>query len=205
MQMKIAVDIDDTLNVVERVALGSEYIRRTGLPFKVADPHSNEFVKVFDWTFEDATKFIMEGGGIVAFTDAAARKGAREALAGWRKEGHEVVVLTSRFKGWFNNPERVSRDWLEKRRIPYDELVAEVPSDKKGEYCALHGIGILVDDSLAACRNAQACGVRAVLAIGRHNAARAGEIWYGGANWTQINAAVRHIIAENHQRSAERT
>ncbi len=193
--MRIAVDIDDTLNIVKRVELGSAYIERKGLPFKLKNPISNKMVEIFDWTIEDVLHFVREEGGVALYTDALARKGAKEALGGWRKLGHEVVILTSRKKEWYGDPERVSRDWLEKRHVPYDEIVAEVPMGDKGKYCAEHGISVLVDDDPEACLSAQRCGVAAVLAIGRHNISRAGEIYFGGANWKQIGAAVRHIIS----------
>ncbi len=191
--MRIAVDIDDTLNVVDRVGRAGAYIERNNLPFKLVNDRSCAFAETFDWSYEDVLKFVREGG-IVAFTDAEARKWAKEVLEGWRKEGHEVIIITARLKEWFGNPEKVSRDWLEKRHIPYDDLVAEIPFGEKGSYCAGHGIDILVDDNIEACLNAQANGVRAVLAVGRHNIDRAKEIRYGGANWKQIDAAVRHII-----------
>lgn len=193
--MKIAVDIDDTLNIVERVRYGSAYIERKGLPFKLVKPDSNKYVEVFDWTLPDVLHFIREEGGVVSFTDAAARKGAREALESWRAAGHEVVILTARMKEWFISPERVSRDWLEKRRIPYDELVAEIPFEDKGKYCLEHGISVLVEDDPDTCLRAQDLGVTAVLAVGRHNLARAREIHYGGANWQQIDQAVKSIIS----------
>ncbi len=192
--MRIAVDIDDTLNRVDRVGRAGAYIERKGLPFKLKDEFSNRFVDVYDWTLDDVLEFVREGG-ITAFTDAEARRYARETLEGWRAAGHEVVILTSRQEDWFVNPEKVSRDWLEKRRIPYDELVADIPFGEKGKYCKEHGIPILVDDDLTACLEAQKLGVRAVLAVGRHNIERAREIRYGGANWKQIDAVVRHILA----------
>ncbi len=192
--MKIAVDIDDTLNIVERFALASAYIARKKLPYKVCDPYANRFARIYDWTEEDVVRFVRDEGGMVAFTDAAARKGAKEAREGWRAMGHTIVILTARYKEMFVSPDRVSRDWLEKRRIPFDEIVADVPMPDKGAYCRAHGIPILVDDDIGACLSAQKNGVTAVLAIGRHNAARAREINYGGANWTQIDAAVKSAV-----------
>lgn len=192
--MKIAVDIDDTLNIVDRFGYASEYIKRKGLPFKLRDPHANRFALIYDWTEEDVVRFVRDEGGMVAFTDAAARKGAREALEGWRKMGHEIVILTARYKEMFISPERVSRDWLEKRKIPYDEIVADIPMADKGAYCRENGIPVLVDDDIGACLGAYENGVTAVLAIGRHNARRAREIPFGGANWTQLDAAVKRVI-----------
>ena len=192
--MKIAVDIDDTLNIIDRVGKAGAYIERKNLDFHLAREYSNKFVEVYDWELSDVLEFIRDGG-IVVFTDAEARRYARETLRGWREDGHEVVILTSRTEEWFVNPEKVTRDWLEKRRIPYDEIVAGVPFEEKGRYCAAHGLPILVDDDVTACLRAQEEGVRAVLAVGKHNIHRAREVRYGGANWKQIDAVVRHLIS----------
>ena len=143
--MKIAIDLDDTLSVVDRVTRASGYIARNNLPFKLVDENAHELEKVFNWSLPDVLQFIREGG-ITVFTDAEARPGARETLQRLREEGHEITVLTARTREWFVNPEKVSRDWLEKRRMPYDEIVADVPD--KGAYCAENGISVLIDDSV---------------------------------------------------------
>lgn len=192
--MKIAVDIDDTLNTIDRVGRAGAYIERKNLDFHLAKEFSNKFVEVYDWEMPDVLEFIRDGG-IVAFTDAEARKWAKEVLTRWREEGHEVVILTSRNEEWFVNPEKVARDWLEKRHIPYDELVADIPAAEKGKYCREHGIPILVDDDPETCLAAQEEGVRAVLAVGKHNIHRAKEIRYGGKDWKQIDAVVHHILS----------
>lgn len=192
--MKIAVDIDDTLNIVRRLELAGAYIERKGLPFRIVDPGSNKLLEIFDWGEEDVLRFVRDEGGIVLYTDAAARKGARETLEKWRAMGHKIIVLTSRKSAWFNNPERVSRDWLEKRHIPYDEIVAEIPLAGKGAYCAENGVSLLVDDDPDACLSAEKHGVPAILMIGRHNADRAHEVRFGGTNWTQIEAAANNIL-----------
>ena len=189
--MRIAVDIDDTLNILDRVRYAGEYIRRKELPFKLVDADAHAFAEVYDWTLDDVLTFVHEGG-ITAFTDAPARKGAKEILTRWHEAGIEVIIVTSRMASWFGNPEKVSRDWLEKRHIPYDALAADIAD--KGAYCAAHGIDILVDDSLEQCRSAQEKGVNAVLAVSRATLERAHEVRYGGANWKQIDAAVAHIV-----------
>ena len=189
--MKIAIDIDDTLNIIDRVGRAGAYIARKELPFKLADEHSNQFVKVYDWTLPDVLEFV-HNGGVSAFTEAEARRGAREVLTGLRAAGHEIIILTSRTKQWFINPEKISRDWLEKRRIPYDGLVAEVYD--KGKYCVEHNIPVLVDDNLEICLRAQELGVCAVLAVGAHNRARAGEINYRGENWVQLGSVLAHLV-----------
>ena len=189
--MRIAVDIDDTLNIVDRVGRAGAYIASRKLPFKLVDENTNFLVKTYDWQMDDVLKFIREGG-ITAFTDAEARVGAKEALSAFRAEGHEIVILTSRTKEWFVNPEKVSKDWLEKRRIPYDDIVPEI--FEKGAYCLEHGIDVLIEDNVDVCLKAQELGIYAVLAVGKHNVARAHEITYGGANWKQLYAQVERIL-----------
>lgn len=188
--MRIAVDIDDTLNAVDRVRYAGEYIRRKNLPFRLVDENAQMLEKVYDWSHDDVLEFVHDGG-ITAFTDAPARKGAKEVLERWRAAGIEVIVLTSRVAEWFGNPEKLSRDWLEKRHIPYDGLVASCAD--KGAYCAQNNIDILIDDSVEQCLSAQEKGVYAVLAVSRATLERAREVHYGGANWKQIDAAVAHI------------
>lgn len=185
--MKIAVDIDDTLNVVDRLGRASAYAARLRLPYKVKNENSNFFVEVLDWD-EEAVLQFMRAGGIAAFTEAEAKKGAAQALAALRAAGHEIIILTARQKLWFGNPVSVSRDWLQKRKIPYDEIVAEVWD--KGAYCAEHGIEILVDDNPDILLEAERRGVRTVLFLGKHNLSRASS-FLAAPNW---QAAKEHLF-----------
>lgn len=189
--MKIAVDLDDTLSVVDRVTRAKGYIARERLPYKLVNPNAHMLEDVFDWELPEVLKFVR-AGGITVFTDAEARKGARECLAALRAAGHEIVVLTARTREWFTNPEKVSRDWLEKRHIPYDALVAETKD--KGEYCAAHGISVLIDDGVENCLSAQRLGVNAILFVGKNNLARAAEVRYGATNWQQAAAILKTIL-----------
>ena len=183
--MKIAVDIDDTLNVIDRVSRASAYIKRKGLPFRLINDNAGAFLDTFDWKSEDVAAF-MRDGGITVFTDAPARKGAREALERLQSEGHEIIILTAR-----------QNDWLEKRRIPYDEIAAEIPLGDKARFCAERGISAIVEDRVEVCLDAECLGVRAVLAVCKHNYSRAGEVRLGGANWEQIERALQYIIKAN--------
>lgn len=189
--MRIAVDIDDTLNIPDRAGVAGAYIARNHLPFRLKEEHANALVKVYDWEEDDVVRFI-KSGGVSVFLEARARKGAAEALGGWIRDGLEVVILTARRKSWFGNPESISRDWLEKRQIPYSSLVIE--EDDKGAYCAGHHISVLVDDNLENCLGAQAHGVYTVLAIGKCNETRADEICFGSGSWSGLDRAVRRIV-----------
>ncbi len=188
--MKIAVDLDDTLSFVDRFTRANGYIAQKKLPFRLVNEHAQLLEQMFDWTEEDVTAFMKEGG-ISAFIEAPVRPLARETLAKWQREGHEILILTARTKRFFPNPEKITRDWLEKRKIPYDKIVAECES--KGEYCAQNGVSVLVDNAVEYCLSAQERGVCAVLAISRGTLSRAREVRFGGVNWQQIDEKVQEI------------
>ncbi len=194
--MKIAVDLDDTLSVVDRVTQAQEYIRRMGLPFKLTNKDAHAIVDVFDWELADVLQFVHMGGETV-FTEAAPRKGAREALLAFREAGHSVTVLTARTTEWFSDPEKVSRNWLQKHNMPYDELVTGI--SQKGAWCLQRGYGALIDDSVETCLSAQAQGVNAILFADSSSRARAAEVRYHGETWEEIKEAVEKIASQIQQ------
>ena len=108
--MKIAVDIDDTLNTIERAKYAGDYIKENGLPFAVTDPDANAFVRVCDWGEEDVIRFIGAGGA-AAFIEALPREGAQKTLSRWKEAGHTIVILTARLKSWFGDPYAISYEW----------------------------------------------------------------------------------------------
>ncbi len=189
--MKIAIDLDDTLSVVDRMKGAKEYLARKSLPFRLLDEHAHVLQNMYDWKIEDVNAFIRDGG-IKVFTEAPPREGARETLKKWRDAGHRVIILTARIPEWFGDPVEVSRGWLDRNEIPYDEIVANVW--EKGEYCVEHGIGILIEDNFEISKKAQDLGVNAVLFVDKHNLARAQEIKFRGGNWQEIAAAAENFL-----------
>ena len=113
--MKIAIDIDDTLNVIERARYAAAYLEKEGLPFRVTDPCANAFVRVCDWSEEDVIRFIGAGGA-AAFIEALPREGAQKTLSRWKEAGHTIVILTARLKSWFGDPPSTSSSPTAKRR-----------------------------------------------------------------------------------------
>ena len=191
--MKIAVDIDDTLNTIERAKYAGAYIRENNLPFHITDPDANAFVRVADWEEDDVIKFI-HAGGYRAFRDALPREGAREVLARWKDEGHTVLILTARLKSWFQDPYALSRDWLKKYGFPFEELVADV--EEKGAYCREHAVDVLIDDNLTHLRSAREHGITPVLAVRAATMGVKEEFPFRGENWQEIEAAVAKIAQE---------
>ncbi len=187
--MKIAIDLDDTISRVDRVSRPLGYITRNQLPFRLIDENAQAFVRVFDWGMEDVLRFFR-AGGISAFTEAELRPFAKEVISAWRKAGHEITILTARSKEMFQNPEKLTRDWLEKRKIPYDKLVIE---KDKGAYCAEHGIDLFLDNDVENCLAVQARGICTILMVSQDSLFRAHEVGFTCANWKRVKETVEKI------------
>lgn len=196
--MKIAIDIDDTLNVIERARYAGAYIEKEGLPFHVTDPFANAFVRVCDWREEDVIRFIGAGGA-AAFIEALPREGAQKTLRRWKEAGHTIVILTARLKSWFGDPYAISYEWLKRYNFPFDELVADC--EEKGKYCKEHKVGVLIDDNLTHCRSAKEHGVTPVLAVCKATEAFRGEFEYVGEDWEGIAACVAKIAERKGERA----
>lgn len=189
--MRIAIDIDDTITQIDRMPTVEKYIKDNNLPFKLVDPDSHALSGLYDWTFDDVTRFIKSGGDKL-FLTAPIRKGAKETIEKWKAAGHEIVFLTARISEWFEDPVSDSRRQLDENKIPYDEVVADVW--EKGAYCREHGIEVLIEDNYEICKKAQELGVKAVMFVDKHNLAHAKEIKYAGSNWERIASAVEFIL-----------
>ena len=189
--MKIAIDIDDTLTKVDRVTRPQQYIIENNLNFKLVNPDAHALSEIFDWTYEDALKFVWAGGADV-FTHAAAREGAKETIAKWRAAGHHITILTARSEDWFSDPVGLSKAQLDQNQIPYDEIVAG--EYEKGAYCKAHGIEILIEDNFTICKEAQELGVKAVMFLGKHNIEHRDEIAYTVSHWSEAAQTVEKIL-----------
>ena len=189
--MKIAIDIDDTLTKVDRVTPSQQYITQNGLSFQLVNPDAHAIRDIFDWTQEDVMRFIWSGGSQI-FTNAPARQGAKEVIEELRKAGHRVTILTARSSDWFSDPVTLSREQLERNRIPYDELVVDVY--EKGKYCVEHDIEVLIEDNFDICKTAQELGIKAVMFLDKHNLSHKDEIAYTVSDWEQVAQTFGRIL-----------
>ena len=192
--MNIAIDIDDTLTKVDRVTPAQQYITQNNLSFQLLNPDAHAIREIFDWSQEEVMRFIWSGG-YKTFSEAPAREGVQETIAGWRAAGHRITILTARSEDWFAQPVELSREQLDKNKIPYDEIVAGVY--EKGAYCKEHGIEILIEDNFEICKVAEELGVKAIMFLDKHNLEHKDEIQYTVSDWEQAALVVEQILNLN--------
>jgi uncharacterized HAD superfamily protein len=86
---------------------------------------------------EERSRLVKE----ILLQDLELIKGAKEALLKLHSEGHKIFILTARYK----ELENVTRDWLERKGIPYSHLIILNEGEK---HLADVQLDLVVEDNL---------------------------------------------------------
>lgn len=143
--MRIGIDIDDTL------ADTSAYIMPILIEFDkihvkgrgIVNPRLKHHA-AFDWSEEDLFLFRDDYTDCLAI-NVPIIKDAAKYVKLIKELGNEIIIITARSETHFSDPYSLSKEWLDKNEIPFDELL--VSSAKKGEVCTKARIDLFIDDS----------------------------------------------------------
>ncbi len=159
--MIIAIDIDNTLftcnSIVYKVL---NKIQKVGKPdaknltYKTVTPEGK--------TSQSFLRLIFPMLNAKKFT---ALEGALETLTQWKKEGHEIVLLTNR-PAKIKAMKNATLALLDYHNVAYDKLV--MGCKNKHLFCKQFGIPLLIDDNEQNCVNANSKGVTSIR-IGKEN------------------------------------
>ena len=143
---RIAIDIDDT------VSNTTEYLLKYAIDFDkehvngegVVDSTKN-LPRCFNWTDQDEELFVE-----IAYDkyvdDFSPIPGAVDVINKLKKDGNEIVFVTSRNSIHMRKPYERSFDWLSKHGIMFDKLIDSVKH--KGPVLEEEKIDIFIDDSI---------------------------------------------------------
>jgi FMN phosphatase YigB (HAD superfamily) len=159
--MIIAIDIDNTLftcnSIVYKVL---NKIQKVGKPnaknltYKTVTPDGK--------TNQSFLRLLFPMLNAKKFT---ALEGALETLTEWKKEGHEIVLLTNR-PAKIKAMKNATLALLEYHNVSYDKLV--MGCKNKHLFCKQFGIPLLIDDNEKNCTNANSKGITSIR-IGKQN------------------------------------
>lgn len=143
--MRIGIDIDDTL------AETSKYIMPLLMDFDKKHARGKGIVKAhrkhhdaFEWT-EEELACLRDNYIDDIISPILPKKDVAYYVSKIRNLGHEIIVITARSSKDYKDPYALSKDWLDKHNIPFDELRAN--SLLKGEVCMDAKIDLFIDDS----------------------------------------------------------
>ena len=160
--MRIGIDIDDTITNSYR-----DIIQRIGTHYNVNSYLLIENGCKYEDILNDNEKFpnyikfcrdILEEQVIPYVT---IKHGAKEVINRLKEEDNEIILITARNEDEFEKPLELTKKYLKKNNIYYDELHINI--QEKGKFCQAHNIDILIDDSIKHCTSAKEHNIKSLL------------------------------------------
>ena len=167
--MRIGIDIDNCISNFDDVLL-EEYIkhdkelRNTGI---INDKPYHITVGMFDWSKEENDDFYYNNIQRIAMS-LKPLNNAKEVIDKLKADGNEIYIITSRDNGEYINPEKMTREWLEKYDIYFDKLIL-TGRHEKGPICKENNIDIMIEDSIKNCEDIENNGVKCYIMNTRYN------------------------------------
>lgn len=158
--MRIGIDIDNCISNFDDVLL-EEYLkhdkelRNTGI---INDKPYHITVGMFDWSKEENDDFYYNNIQRIAMS-LKPLNNAKDVIDKLKADGNEIYIITSRDNGEYINPEKMTREWLEKYDIYFDRLIL-TGRHEKGPVCKENNIDIMIEDSIKNCEDIENNGVK---------------------------------------------
>lgn len=195
--MNIGIDIDDTLtDIRDKLNLAAEkYANELGKENKneedkyVEDNNNGNVYQIkYGFTYEELKYFLsVIHEGITKKEEP--RKNCVEIIRKLHNEGHKIYIITARDSEFHEDPYKLSKDWLDKNNIYYDELI--VNARNKLEVCQRENIDLFIDDQLANCTKLSEAGIK-VIRITEYNDIQHGDI-INKKNWNEIYNYIKEM------------
>ena len=147
--MNIGIDIDDTINNLHEMIMkyGTEFNNNRNIDFKI-NPNEWYWDKAFGWDDNLAKEFLEESIEI-SYLNASIKENAAKIINKLHDEGNKIIIITSRSKLHCKDPYSISKTWLDKKEIIYDEIVVDALD--KGSVCKKYKIDVFIDDHIQFC------------------------------------------------------
>ena len=155
--LRIGIDIDDTITDTYPTFLSLVSIYY-GIDYNKLAKNKPTY-KELHKTLPDYDKFV-EYCYHVMVKVVPLKEHVIEVLNKLREKDCEIVIITARNSSEYTSPYKISYDYLTKKGVPFDKIVAGAKD--KGLECVNQGIDIFIDDSIPNCRAARKKGIRVI-------------------------------------------
>ena len=167
--MRIGIDIDNCISnfndiLLEEYLKHDKELRNTGI---INEEPYNVTIGMFDWSKEENDDFYYNNIQRIAIS-LKPLKDSKEIIDKLKADGNEIYIITSRDNGEYINPEKMTREWLEKYEIYFDKLIL-TGKHEKGPVCKENNIDIMIEDSTKNCEDIEANGVKCYMMNTRYN------------------------------------
>lgn len=182
--MRLGIDIDDTIcdtwqyvmpYMAKYYDVDLDYLKKINKVYE-------EALNIdFDEYFRFAKKFY---GSIIPTVPL--KKDVVEVLTNLRSLGVEIIFITARSSNGFDDPYKISYDYLTSHNVPFDKLI--VGNKNKGEVCKGENIDLFIDDSINNCRCVKKEGIDVLLFESVSN--RDNNEFTKVGNWKQVEKII---------------
>ena len=152
--MNIGIDIDDTITDTYDMLIPLIAMHYDINLNKLLDQKPT--YKMLDKTLHDFAKFkrdtLAAMGKIVPL-----KKGVNDVLSKLREEGHKIIFITARNYNEYEDPYKITFEYLKANNVPFDKLLVDVKD--KASACVLEGIDLFIDDNTLNCKAVQNKGI----------------------------------------------
>lgn len=170
--MRIGIDIDNVISNFDDTLL-KEYLkhdkelRNTG----IINENPEYFRRgMFDWTEDEEKSFYNDNierwaNNLKPLDDVS------YYIQKLKEDGNEIYIISGRDNGEYENPYRLTEEWLEKYNIVYDKLILTNAYNKqeKAEICLKNNVDIMIEDSINTCINLIDGGIKTYTMNTRYN------------------------------------
>lgn len=188
--MKIGIDIDNVISnfndeLLKEYLKHDKELRNTGIINK------DVFIRygMFDWTEKEETEFYKSNIERIAIKLKPIHR-ATETIKKLKKDGNEILIISGRNNGEYNNPYKLTEGWLAKYNIVYDKLILTNAYNKeeKANVCKENNIDIVIEDSTQTAVNIEKVGTKVLFMNTRYN--KNNENFEKVSNWKEIYAKI---------------
>ncbi len=149
--MKIGIDIDNCIANFDDTLL-KEYLKHDKELRNTGIINENpEYLRrgMFDWTIQEENDFYNSHIENVA-KSLKPIKDSPYYIKKLKEDGHEIIIITGRNNGEYKDPYNLTKEWLNKYSIFYDELIFTNAYDKhaKSKVCLENNIDLMIEDSI---------------------------------------------------------
>ena len=188
--MKIGIDIDNVISnfndeLLKEYLKHDKELRNTGIINK------DVFIRygMFDWTEKEETEFYKNNIERIAIKLKPIHR-ATETIKKLKEDGNEIIIISGRNNGEYNNPYKLTEEWLAKYNIVYDKLILTNAYNKeeKANVCKENNIDIMIEDSTQTAVNIEKVGTKVLFMNTRYN--KNNENFEKVSNWKEIYAKI---------------
>lgn len=195
--MKIGIDIDNVISNFNDELL-KEYLKHDKELRNTGIINGDVFIRygMFDWTEKEETEFYKNNIERIAIKLKPIHR-ATETIKKLKEDGNEIIIISGRNNGEYNNPYKLTEEWLAKYNIVYDKLILTNAYNKeeKANVCKENNIDIMIEDSTQTAVNIEKVGTKVLFMNTRYN--NNNENFEKVSNWKEIYSKISKLYKKD--------